>query len=97
MLGVTLVLGATVAAGYAVGCDDTAIPPAAAGCREVRCTCEEDPNQPTCKGFNERPEAGSTEEFEAGPGFDAGGGEASTVDAAGDAADGGDPDAADAG
>ena len=93
MLGVMLVLGVTVAAGYGAGCDDTAIPLPVAGCRETRCTCEEDPLQPTCKGFNARPEAGSTEEFDGGPGFDAARGDGSTVDAAGDAS----ADAADAG
>jgi hypothetical protein len=27
-------------------------------CTKVECTCEEDPSQPTCKGFSGQPEGG---------------------------------------
>jgi len=52
------VLGACgVAAQAAVGCNDDPliqVPP----CRPGLCTCEEDPSQATCRGFNDRPEGG---------------------------------------
>jgi hypothetical protein len=58
------------------------------GCREAKCTCDEDPSQPTCKGFNERGETGPLDPVDAVAPFDAA--EASTVDDA--AADGAGPE-----
>lgn len=55
----TFVIGAHAAA----ACNDTPLryfEP----CRGLGCTCEADPSQPLCRGFNERPEGS--------PGFDAG-------------------------
>lgn len=49
-------------------------------CRGIGCSCESDPNQPLCRGFNERPEAS--------PGFDAG-----IVEASDDVLDAGEIDA----
>ncbi len=50
-------------------------------CRGIGCSCESDPNQPLCRGFNERPEGS--------PGFDAG-----VVEASDDVVDAGETDAA---
>lgn len=53
------------------------------------CTCAEDPTQPLCKGFNDRPEGG----FDVGPIFEAGADTSmkdaadASVDDAADAAD----------
>ena len=56
------------------------------------CTCAEDPTQPLCKGFNDRPEGG----FDVGPIFDSG--DTGVRDSADAATDGPDDsgDAADA-
>jgi hypothetical protein len=35
-------------------------------CTGAGCTCEEDPSQPTCKAFNERPEGGTELPVEGG-------------------------------
>lgn len=51
-------LGACGLAAQVVGaCNDNPliqVPP----CRPGLCTCEEDPSQATCRGFNDRPEGG---------------------------------------
>ena len=86
-------LGAT----YAAACNDTALVESP-DCHPDHCSCEQDPFQPLCRGFNDKPEGGGTVIFtEAGPdtsGEDAG--DSSLTDAA-DAADGEDDsgDAAD--
>jgi hypothetical protein len=75
--------------GMAVACNSADFTPATPkDCRKVQCDCEEDPNQPTCKGFT-GPEGGldgglipDTSDFDAGN--DAG------TDATDDAADGAD-------
>lgn len=86
----SLVSGSAVAAHAAAGCNDSPlilVPP----CRPGLCTCEEDPAQSTCKGFNERPEGGK-DPADATP-VETGPGDAELeVDAAADARD-----AADAG
>lgn len=49
----------------AAACNDNpliTVPP----CRPGLCTCEEDPAQQTCKGFNDRPEGGPVAPFDAG-------------------------------
>ena len=55
------------------------------------CNCAEDPTQPLCKGFNDRPESG----FDVGPIFDAGA-DTSATDASDASADDAADDAADA-
>lgn len=86
----TLVMMASLAAPIVtatfVGCNsaDLVVAPA---CRPGFCTCEEDPQQATCKGFNDRPEGGKDPS-------DATPVETSVDDAA--VAEAGDPDAADA-
>jgi hypothetical protein len=45
-----------VAAGF--GCEGDYLAPVDPKCKESTCTCEQDPFQPTCKGFNDRPEGG---------------------------------------
>jgi hypothetical protein len=88
-----VVASLTLGAGYAGGCttaDLSQNPP----CTGASCTCEQDPQQPRCKGFNERDDASLTEPFdaqpqdasEAGP-ADAGDAETDGPDDGGDAAD----------
>lgn len=86
-----VIAGMTAGAGYAGGCN-TASFSERAPCRGSTCTCEEDPEQPLCKGFNEREDASLTEPFDAAPqdaseaGLDAADGES---DASADADDDG--------
>lgn len=68
----------SMGAAYAGGCTRAELserPP----CRGETCTCAEDPQQPLCKGFNERDDASLTEPFD-GAAQDAS--EAGAVDAA---------------
>ncbi len=55
-------------------------------CNKTQCTCEQDPSQPTCKGFSGQPEGG-TPLSDASPDLDAG------SDAGTDASDDGSADA----
>ena len=56
-LRLLIVVGAAFVAGSAGGCNKADFTDTqTGGCREAKCTCEEDPLQPTCKGFNGRPE-----------------------------------------
>lgn len=52
------VLGAAMAARAAVGCNTVDVIPIAECKPGAVCTCQEEPNQPLCKGFNERPDGG---------------------------------------
>ena len=61
-----VVAALALGAGYAGGCT-TASFSERDPCRGVTCTCEEDPEQPLCKGFNERDDASLTEPFDAAP------------------------------
>jgi hypothetical protein len=74
-------------AAYAGGCN-TASYSGETPCSGSACTCEQDPEQPLCKAFNDRDDASLTEPFDAAPQAptEAGRGDAS-VDAADDAAD----------
>lgn len=74
----------------AAGCNDTPLI-GVPRCRPGLCTCEEDPAQQTCKGFNERPEGGPVVPFDGGdtsPPLDAN--DAAQPDAPDDSGDGGD-------
>jgi len=53
----SLVAGATIACNTVIACNDNPLIEVPR-CRPGLCTCEEDPTQATCKGFNERPEGG---------------------------------------
>lgn len=62
-VGLIAIFACVIGAHAAAACNDTPLryfEP----CRGIGCTCEADPSQPLCRGFNERPEAS--------PGFDAG-------------------------
>jgi hypothetical protein len=74
---------ALVAVGAVTACSPGTLinPPT---CQGAGCTCEEDPSQPLCKGFNDRPEGG-TELPDGGEG-----GSDASSDAEPDAADAGD-------
>jgi hypothetical protein len=43
---------------FAAACNDTALVPLP-DCHPNNCTCDQDPFQPLCKGFNDKPEAGA--------------------------------------
>lgn len=60
-------------------------------CNKTQCTCEQDPSQPTCKGYSGQPEGG-TPLSDASPTLDA-----TPADGAADASDAGEDGAADAG
>jgi hypothetical protein len=88
-----VVAGLALGAAYAGGCttaDLSQNPP----CTGSSCTCEQDPNQSRCKGFNDRDDASLTEPFdgalkdanEAGP-AEAGDAETDGPDDGGDDAD----------
>ncbi|MDB4934978.1 MAG: hypothetical protein JWP87_1950 [Labilithrix sp.] len=79
-----------VAAG--IGCEGDYLAPVDPKCKETKCTCEEDPFQALCKGFNDRPETGPVEFDASRP--DVGVGDASDA-AAGDGESDADPDAGD--
>ena len=53
----SLVAGATFACNAVTACNDSPLIDVPR-CRPGLCTCEEDPTQATCRGFNERPEGG---------------------------------------
>jgi hypothetical protein len=53
----SFLVGGALAAQSAAGCNDAPLIGVPV-CRPGLCTCEEDPQQPTCKGFNDRPEGG---------------------------------------
>jgi hypothetical protein len=58
-------VGLSLAAGtLGIGCEGDKLEPFDPKCKETKCTCEQDPFQPLCKGFNDRPETGPVE-FEA--------------------------------
>lgn len=71
--------------------DFTPAPPL--DCERTQCTCEQDPSQPTCRGFSGQPEGG-VPLSDAGPSLDDGGPDAGD-DAAADAGDDGAADAGD--
>lgn len=55
------ILPFAVAAGVAVlvACNSADFTPApTVDCSKTQCTCEQDPSQPTCKGYNGQPEGG---------------------------------------
>lgn len=85
LLRFIIALGAVLGASYAGGCN-TASFSERSPCRGAGCTCEEDPEQPLCKGFNEREDASLTEPFDANPANEAG-------DEAGEAGEAGDAEA----
>ncbi|CAN5765139.1 hypothetical protein BH11MYX4_BH11MYX4_67820 [soil metagenome] len=66
----------------AMACNDNPLVEVPA-CRPGLCTCEEDPTQATCKGFNDRPEGGK-DPADATP-VETSIPDTSTADAAGDA------------
>lgn len=51
---------------YAGGCN-TASYSGQSPCQGAACTCEQDPEQPLCKGFNDRDDASLTEAFDGAP------------------------------
>jgi hypothetical protein len=51
------VLGGSTVVSVLAACNDNPLIEVPA-CRPGLCTCEEDPTQVTCKGFNDRPEGG---------------------------------------
>jgi hypothetical protein len=53
-----IVVGAALGIGAAVACSGEIIT-RPAPCKGAGCSCEEDPFQPLCKGFNDRPEGGT--------------------------------------
>jgi hypothetical protein len=57
VLWLSLAASAAIAGNVVLACNDNPLIEVPA-CRPGLCTCEEDPTQPTCKGFNERPEGG---------------------------------------
>ncbi len=70
-----------------VACNSADFTPAPTiDCSKTQCTCEQDPSQPTCKGYSGQPEGG-TPDLDAGPALDA------ASDAATDAGDDGATDA----
>ena len=52
-----LAAGGAIAGNAGLACNDNPLIEVPV-CRRGLCTCEEDPTQPTCKRFNERPEGG---------------------------------------
>ncbi len=58
---------AAAGARAAAACNDTALvePP---NCHPAHCTCEEDPAQSVCRGFNDRPEASKPDASESDAG-----------------------------
>ena len=56
----TLLLGSS----YAGGCSDASLLEVGP-CRGASCSCEQDPQQPLCKGYNERGDARLEEPFDA--------------------------------
>lgn len=75
-----VVAAIAIGAGYAGGCT-TASFSEREPCRGTSCSCEEDPEQPLCKGYNERGDASLTEPFDAEPPrTDEGGTEAGDAD-----------------
>lgn len=88
-LGLVLVLSVMVGIGAAVACTGDVIS-RPAPCKGAGCTCEQDPSQPLCKGFDDRPEGGGVIVDSAAP-------EAGDATMPSDASDAGDAaDAADA-
>jgi hypothetical protein len=85
--------GIALGAGHAAGCT-TATFSERAPCRGSSCACEEDPEQPLCKGFNQRDDASLTEPFDAAPQDASEGGVADDApsDGGDDARDGSDSD-----
>src|SRR3954454_17003649 len=57
LLWLSAIAGSVLAAQVVWGCNDSPLIEVPV-CRPGLCTCEEDPQQATCKGFNERPEGG---------------------------------------
>lgn len=53
----SIAASAALTGNVVLACNDNPLIPVPV-CRPGLCTCEEDPTQPTCKGFNERPEGG---------------------------------------
>lgn len=53
-----ITLGAALGISAAMACTGDKIS-APAACQGTGCSCEEDPFQPLCKGFNDRPEGGT--------------------------------------
>ena len=53
----SLAASAALSGNAVLACNDNPLIEVPA-CRPGLCTCEEDPTQPTCKGFNDRPEGG---------------------------------------
>lgn len=53
-----VVLVATLGFQAAAGCNSAGYTDSGP-CTGSACTCEQDPNQPLCKGFNDRPETGA--------------------------------------
>lgn len=88
VFGFILAAGVVLGASYAGGCNKASFSDRAP-CQGDGCTCEDDPEQALCKGFNERDDASLTEPFDANPAVDAGdagdAGDAASDDAGDDA------------
>lgn len=66
LLRLLVVAGLALGAAHASGCT-TASFSEREPCRGSSCTCEDDPEQPLCRGFNARDDASLTEPFDAEP------------------------------
>lgn len=59
MLRRTLLFVVSLGVGALVACNSADFTPApAVDCNKTQCTCEQDPSQPTCRGFSGQPEGG---------------------------------------